>query len=298
MSGNNPNPFVRRQVQPANTEAYYQQPQSQQPPFVNTPFQQGNTEFPGFSSSTLPTINTGNAVFDMAFNQTTNLMKSKWDNYTPEATGLWNNFKKYFQVSNQYVVAKLRLILFPFMSQSWKRLITVGEDGQKYYLPPRQDVYAFDLYIPLMAIFTFIVTVGFTAGTKGIFSPQIISTSLSACSVSIILELLLLKLILFLISCPAPILDLLSLISYKFVGLCINSVIYCLSHNRTFYTVSLLYTGMHSLKAIVYEEKEQERKKRRLRNYFVLLWEWRGEVRCRSSVMQVVLMWLLGRYMG
>lgn len=74
------------------------------------------------------------------------------------------------------------------MSQSWKRLITVGEDGQKYYLPPRQDVYAFDLYIPLMAIFTFIVTVGFTAGTKGIFSPQIISTSLSACSVSIILE--------------------------------------------------------------------------------------------------------------
>ena len=46
----------------------------------------------------------------MAFNQTTNLMKSKWDNYTPEATGLWNNFKKYFQVSNQYVVAKLRVV--------------------------------------------------------------------------------------------------------------------------------------------------------------------------------------------
>lgn len=48
----------------------------------------------------------------MAFNQTTNLMKSKWDNYTPEATGLWNNFKKYFQVSNQYVVAKLRVFWF------------------------------------------------------------------------------------------------------------------------------------------------------------------------------------------
>ena len=77
------------------------------------------------------------------------------------------------------------------MSQSWRRLVTVGDDGQKYYLPPRQDVYAFDLYIPLMAIFTFIVTVGFTAGTKGIFSPQIISTSLSACSVAIILEVVL-----------------------------------------------------------------------------------------------------------
>ena len=50
-----------------------------------------------------------NAVFDMAFNQTTNLVKSQLDNYTPEATGLWNNFKKYFQVSNQYVVAKLKV---------------------------------------------------------------------------------------------------------------------------------------------------------------------------------------------
>lgn len=48
----------------------------------------------------------------MAFNQTTNLVKSQWDNYTPEATGLWNNFKKYFQVSNQYVVAKLRVSMF------------------------------------------------------------------------------------------------------------------------------------------------------------------------------------------
>ena len=54
--------------------------------------------------------------------------------------------------------------------------MTTGEDGTKYYLPPRQDVYAFDLYIPVMAIFTFIVTVGFTAGTKGVFSPQIISS--------------------------------------------------------------------------------------------------------------------------
>ena len=89
-----------------------------------------------------------------------------------------------------------QLILFPFLSQSWRRLVTVGEDGQKYYLPPRQDVYAFDLYIPLMAIFTFIVTVGFTAGTKGIVSPQIISTSLSACSVAIILEVVFLALIL------------------------------------------------------------------------------------------------------
>ena len=155
-------------------------------------------------------------------------------------------------------------------------------------------MYAFDLYIPVMAIFTFIVTVGFTAGTKGVFSPQIISTSLSACFVAIILELLILKLVLFLINCPVSLLDLLSLISYKFVGLCINSVLFCVTHSRTVYSVSLFYTGicmvlftLHSLKAIVQEDKE-ERKKRRLRNYFVFI----------SSFMQMFLMWLLGRYMG
>lgn len=68
----------------------------------------------------IPSLNTGyrmatngvirsNAVFDMAFNQTTNMMKNQLNAYKPEATGLWNNFKKYFKVSNRYVVAKLRV---------------------------------------------------------------------------------------------------------------------------------------------------------------------------------------------
>lgn len=39
-----------------------------------------------------------------------------------------------------------------------------------------------------MAIFTYIVFVGFSAGFKGHFSPQLISSSLSACFVAIILE--------------------------------------------------------------------------------------------------------------
>lgn len=189
----------------------------------------------------------------MAFNQTTNLVKNRLDTYTPEATGLWNSFKKYFQVSNQYVVGKLHRLLFPFGSKSWKRTCQINEDGSETYFPPRQDVNAPDLYIPLMAIFTYIVTVGFMAGTKGQFSPKIISSSLSACSVAVILELLVLKLVLYLINCPVSIFDLLALISYKFVGyilkdidhysLCINSIVK-LTGIRYAYIASCLYTGI------------------------------------------------------
>lgn len=150
---------------------------------------------------------------------------------------MWNNFKRYFQVSNQYVVGKLKVWLFflvkqlllcPFGSKSWKRARQINEDGSSFYLPPRQDINAPDLYIPIMAIFTYIVFVGFSAGFKGQFSPQLISSSLSACFVAIILEVsmklllnlqfLVLRLILYLISCPVALLDLLALISYKFFG--------------------------------------------------------------------------------
>lgn len=48
-------------------------------------------------------------MFDMAFNQTTSMVKDQLNSYSPEAAGMWNNFKRYFQVSNQYVVGKLRV---------------------------------------------------------------------------------------------------------------------------------------------------------------------------------------------
>ncbi|KNB43480.1 Mg2+ transporter protein [Blastocystis sp. subtype 4] len=184
-------------------------------------------------------------------------------------------------VSNQYVVGKLQRLLFPFGSKSWKRTCQINDDGSETYFPPRQDVNAPDLYIPLMAIFTYIVTVGFMAGTKGQFSPKIISSSLSACSVAITLELLLLKLILYLINCPVSIFDLLALISYKFVGLCINSIVK-LTGIRIAYIASCLYTGIFTT------GRDEERKRRKFKNYFVF----------STSFSQLLLMWLMGRYMG
>ena len=52
-----------------------------------------------------------NAMFDMAFNQTTSMVQNQLKSYTPEAKGLWNSFKYYFQVSNQYVIGKLKVFI-------------------------------------------------------------------------------------------------------------------------------------------------------------------------------------------
>ncbi|KAK8833521.1 hypothetical protein WA577_002099, partial [Blastocystis sp. JDR] len=298
MSAPNANPFLRKTQAEPSQPSYPQQGYGQQPSYpqqqpFNPGYQQPSSAAGSFSMPSIPSLNTGNAVFDMAFNQTTNMMKNQLNAYKPEATGMWNNFKKYFKVSNRYVVAKLRLLLLPFGSKSWKRISQVNDDGSHTFLPPREDVNAPDLYIPLMAIFTYIVTVGFTAGTKGQFSPSIISSSLSACSVAITLEWILLKVLLYLISCPVGSLDLLAIISYKFVGLCIYGIVSVLA-SRSIAIAVLLYVGvcmvvftLHSMNATVNAGKDEERKKRKLRNYFVF----------SSSVAQIVWMYLLSRYM-
>ena len=54
-----------------------------------------------------------------------------------------NHIKHYFNVSNSYVIRKLRLVLFPWLHRQSRRLRAQGE-----WLPPRDDINSPDLYIP------------------------------------------------------------------------------------------------------------------------------------------------------
>ena len=54
-----------------------------------------------------------------------------------------NHIKLYFNVSNSYVIRKLRLVLFPWLHRQSRRLRAQGE-----WLPPRDDINSPDLYIP------------------------------------------------------------------------------------------------------------------------------------------------------
>ena len=69
--------------------------------------------------------------------------------------------KDYFDVTNEYVIKKLRIIYLPFTIKDWKPL-PPSYDGT--HITPRTDVMAPDLYIPLMSFVTFIILVGVSLG--------------------------------------------------------------------------------------------------------------------------------------
>jgi YIF1 len=58
--------------------------------------------------------------------------------------------KHHFNVSNSYVLHKLRLVLFPWRHRPWTRKIRRSEvNGQtEGWQPPREDINSPDLYIP------------------------------------------------------------------------------------------------------------------------------------------------------
>ena len=77
--------------------------------------------------------------------------------------------KDYFDVTNEYVMHKLKIIVLPFLvnSEDWKRQqggAGLGYDADNsaglQESTPRNDIQAPDLYIPLMAYVTFILLVG------------------------------------------------------------------------------------------------------------------------------------------
>ena len=78
-----------------------------------------------------------------------------------------DSLKDYFDVTNTYVLRKLKLILLPFLStqEDWSATSEpqYGENTSQGFTP-RTNVQAPDLYIPLMAFVTFIIVSCFGQG--------------------------------------------------------------------------------------------------------------------------------------
>jgi protein transport protein YIF1 len=142
--------------------------------------------------------------------------------------------KHYFAVNHKYVAKKLALLLMPFTSRAWARRRGVdqaqferGPDGTLHaaYLPPRDDVNAPDLYIPVMAFVSYVLMVGFVFGTYDAFTAQVLARYFSNGLGLITLEVLIVKLGLFVISArPTPWLDVIAYRGYKFVGVMLAMV--------------------------------------------------------------------------
>jgi len=193
-------------------------------------------------------------------------MNTRLQSAIPIFGGYWTDLKAYFEVDNRYVLAKMKTVLFPVFlkGKKWKRLET--EDGEedssppappqqlhpspqaspsfsKKYSPPSVDANAPDLYLPLMSFVTYVVLTSYVKGTNGQFTPEVLSQVTYSCLAWQLLEVLVIRLGLYMLSVQAaPLLDLVANTGYIYVGLCVNMLVGVLL-GKTAYAASVCWTG-------------------------------------------------------
>ncbi|XP_042373264.1 protein YIF1B-B-like [Zingiber officinale] len=135
----------------------------------------------------------------------------------------FSNPQYYFQVNDQYVRNKLKVILFPFLHRGHWTRITEPVGGRLSYKPPIYDINAPDLYIPFMSFGTYIILAGFAFGLLGKFSPEALSIQFTRGLAGWFMQVLLLKGLLYSLgSSEAPLLDVVAYGGYAFTGLSLN----------------------------------------------------------------------------
>lgn len=94
-------------------------------------------------------------------------------------------------------------------------------------MPPRDDLNSPDMYIPVMALVTYILLYGMIAGLRGAFEPELLGYTATWSLFIVIIEILLLKLGTYLLSIASDsqLLDLIAYSGYKFVGAIVTIVI-------------------------------------------------------------------------
>ncbi|KAF3008632.1 hypothetical protein E8E13_008440 [Curvularia kusanoi] len=136
--------------------------------------------------------------------------------------------KHYFNVSNSYVLSKLRIILFPWWHKPWSRQQRHSADpsaaGATLYLPPREDPNSPDMYIPTMALVTYILLSTLLAGLRGAFHPELLGYTASVAVAVMGAEVIVIKTGTYLlaITSSSQLLDLVAYSGYKFVHVIVS----------------------------------------------------------------------------
>lgn len=142
-----------------------------------------------------------------------------------------SSLKPYFAVTNIYVLRKLHILVYPWRHGMWSRQSTARASAQRpgeaetIYLPPREDLNAPDMYIPLMSFVTYILLSALLYGLSGTFHPELLGYTASTALGAVIFELVGLKLGCYLLNIgSSQLLDLVAYSGYKFVGIIISII--------------------------------------------------------------------------
>lgn len=149
--------------------------------------------------------------------------------------------KYYFTVDTACIRKKMQLLMFPFLpSINWQR---VSKEGKT--LPPKDDPIAPDLYIPVMAFLTYVLTIGLALGTSGKFTPEQLGIMLSSQLGWTAFEVFLCFAGLWFMDVPHhPLLELIAFCSYKFVGMVWALLAYVVTASTPVSSGVLLYNGI------------------------------------------------------
>ena len=128
--------------------------------------------------------------------------------------------KPYFDVDNKYVLYKFRYLFIPFLKE---KQINNSEEMQNKY-----NLEYFDLYLPLMSFITYVLVVSFITAINypEIFSPQTLGKILSKDFSLYIINVLVIKLLMFIFIKNSPsFMDISSLVGYKFIHMIIFKIL-------------------------------------------------------------------------
>ena len=146
--------------------------------------------------------------------------------------------KHHFNVSNSYVIHKLRLLVFPWRHKPWSRKTKRLENGTSEWQPPREDINSPDLYIPgvfpqwlslwswlmrwheVMAFVTYVLFVALLRGLQDRFHPEVLGTAASKALAVVIVDFIFVKTGCYILNIQGSgqVLDLIAYGGYKFVG--------------------------------------------------------------------------------
>ena len=170
-------------------------------------------------------VGDSNAMMNVAESMGKDFLEKGWAKAVPGLERSMVGLRPYFAVDNSYVKRKMIKVLFPFIYQDWARqekLEATAADGSITYALPLHDMNAPDLYIPSMALLTYVLLCALCYGNAGKFDPEVLPDVLSKCMITQILEVIAIRIGFYLMEAPVSILDLLSYTGYKYLGLSMN----------------------------------------------------------------------------
>ncbi|KAI8395471.1 hypothetical protein J6895_03192 [Nakaseomyces glabratus] len=274
-----------------------QQASQQQMP----PQQQQQQQQPGFNFQN-PTQSMAFQLGQSAFSNFIGEQNfSQFQETVSKATSANGSLSLYFQVTTNYVINKLRVILIPFTNKNWQRIPEAqqGSNGALSFMPPKDDINSPDMYIPIMGLVTYILIWNTQQGLKGSFNPENLYYKLSSTVAFVLLDLVILKLGLYLLvstsSRTTNIVELICFVGYKFVPLILalflpSSPIYLKMIVQVYLFIAFGVFLLRSVKFNLFTNTNSDMvtfNKATVRkcNYFLFVY---------GFIWQSILMWLMG----